>query len=424
MGLFALAALGLGSVTQGIGPGAVKPARLAAGPVPDDAGARTLSSELTATLMAPVQMVKKVAVSRGDTLMSLLTSAGADSNESQLAINALVTKVDPRKLQPGQEITVTFERGEQPDSYRLTSLNMAPSVERQVSVNRADSGFAAQEVIRTFDRAPARAGGVIRDSLYNAAMDAGIPSTVLAEMIRIFSYYVDFQRDVQPGDRFDVFFERFLDDAGKAVKTGRIHSASMTLRGQELRYYLYKPSDEGDADYFTASGQSIRKALLRTPIDGARLTSSFGMRNHPIMGYSIVHKGVDFGAPTGTPIQAAGDGVVEAAGPFKGYGNYVRLHNNGTYSTAYAHMSRIVVKVGQRVRQGQVIGYVGQTGLATGPHLHYEVMVNNKQVNPQSVRLPTGRKLDGAEFARYQKSLLQINQEIAATPQSNLLAGN
>ena len=189
----------------------------------------------------------------------------------------------------------------------------------------------------------------------------------------------------------------------------------MTLRGQEIRYFRYKPRGE-DEDYFTQPGQSVRKALLRTPIDGARLTSGFGSRHHPVLGYTRMHRGVDFGAASGTPIQAAGDGVVELAGWNTGYGNYVRIRHNSTYSTAYAHMSRMAVKTGARVRQGQVIGYVGATGLATGPHLHYETLVNGAQVNPMSIRMPSGRKLEGAEYAAFLRSIDALQQEMAATP--------
>ncbi|MFN4166061.1 MAG: M23 family metallopeptidase, partial [Ferrovibrio sp.] len=223
------------------------------------------------------------------------------------------------------------------------------------------------------------------------------------------------------GDRFELFFDRHYDDQGKTVKTGRIVGASMTLSGRELRYYLYQPSDGGEADYFTPTGSSVRKALLRTPIDGARLTSGFGMRRHPILGFSLMHKGVDFGAATGTPIQAAGDGVVELAGWNGAYGQYVRIKHGNGYATAYAHMSRIGVKNGQRVRQGQIIGAVGTTGRSTGPHLHYEVMVNGKQVNPAGVRFPSGRKLEGREYERFRKHVEGLDQEIRGTPVLALL---
>ena len=362
----------------------------------------------------PAHLTKTLAVGRGDTLMKLLVNAGVESSESAMAIEALGAKFDPRKLQLGQEITLKLERTDE-DGFRLASLDLSDRVERTLSVTRSDAGFIAQEALRTFDKTHVRAGGIIDSSLYQSALDAGIPMPVLSEMIRLFSYDVDFQREVQPGDTFEVYYENYLDAAGKLAKTGLIRSAAMTLRGQEIRYFRYKPRGE-DEDYFTQPGQSVRKALLRTPIDGARLTSGFGSRHHPVLGYTRMHRGVDFGAASGTPIQAAGDGVVELAGWNTGYGNYVRIRHNSTYSTAYAHMSRMAVKTGARVRQGQVIGYVGATGLATGPHLHYETLVNGAQVNPMSIRMPSGRKLEGAEYAAFLRSIDALQQEMAATP--------
>lgn len=370
--------------------------------------------------LLPSRVLKRVAVAPGDTLMALLTEAGAEPGESQAAISALGAKFNPRRLKVGQEITLTFERNDA-DSYRLFELSLSPSVEREVSVVRGEAGFRASETIREFNVDHARVAGEIDDSLYNAGIDAGLSNSLLGEFIRIFSYDVDFQREVQTGDRFEVFFERHYDDAGKTVKTGRIAAASMTLSGRELRYYFYQPNDGGEADYFTPAGSSVRKALLRTPIDGARLTSGFGMRRHPILGYSLMHKGVDFGAQTGTPIQAAGDGVIETAGWNGAYGQYVRIRHGNGYATAYAHLSRIGVKAGQRIRQGQIIGAVGSTGRSTGPHLHYEVMLNGRQVNPAGVRFPAGRKLEGREFERFRRHIESLDGEIRAAPVLALL---
>ena len=366
-------------------------------------------------------LVKTVAVGRGDTLMKVLTSAGAQIEESQDAIAALTRYFNPRRLKLGQEITLTFERDD--GAYRLAEVNLAGDPERQVAATRTETGFIGAETLRVLERGFARNAGVIDDSLYAAGLEAGLPSAVLAEMIRVFSYDVDFQREIQTGDRFEVFFERYYDDLGKPAKDGRILYAALNLRGQELRYYYYEPSD-GGPDYFNSRGQAAKKGLLRTPMDGAKLTSRFGMRNHPILGYSKMHKGVDFGAAKGTPIQAAGDGSVEMAGANGAYGNYVRLRHSSGYATAYAHMSRIAVKPGQRVRQGQVIGYVGSTGRSTGPHLHYEVLANNRQINPLSVRMPTGRTLAGRELQRFQQRIDELETRVAATPMRSQLASD
>ncbi|MCW5752944.1 MAG: M23 family metallopeptidase, partial [Alphaproteobacteria bacterium] len=225
---------------------------------------------------------------------------------------------------------------------------------------------------------------------------------------------------------FQVMFERLTDEQGRVAKEGNITFASMTLSGQVLRYFRYQPSDDREADYFTEKGQSVRKALLRTPIDGARLTSGFGMRRHPILGYTAQHKGVDFAAAVGTPIMAAGDGTVEMAGWNGAYGKYVRIRHNSNYSTAYAHLSRFAsdLRQGQRIRQGQTIGYVGTTGRSTGPHLHYEVLINNSHVNPLSVRLPTGRNLEGKELLRFRSQIEETLAALNELPLTTRLAQN
>lgn len=368
----------------------------------------------------PSTVIRPIAVSRGDTLTRVLQRGGVPDDQAYQAATALADVFNPRRLQLGQEITLTFNRTE--SGLSLSQVQLADGVERTVGVTRQADGFSAYETTIQLDRAAARVTAKITDSLYQAALDAGLPMPALSEMIKLFSYDVDFQREVQPGDSFDVLYESYADDTGKVAKTGRLLSASMTLSGRELRYYLYQPQGEAEADYFNQKGQSVRKALLRTPIDGARLSSGFGARRHPILGYSIMHKGVDFAAPTGTPIQAAGSGTVEKAGWNGGYGNYVRIRHSNGFSTAYAHMSRIAAKPGTAVRQGQVIGYVGTTGMSTGAHLHYEVLVNNQQVNPLSLRLPTGRNLEGREMKRFEAEMARIDQEADKTPVRNWLA--
>jgi murein DD-endopeptidase MepM/ murein hydrolase activator NlpD len=231
---------------------------------------------------------------------------------------------------------------------------------------------------------------------------------MVSELIKPFSYDVDFQRDIQPGDRFEVLYERMVDEQGRAIRNGDVLAATLVVGGRSLTLYRF------DDDWFDPNGKSVRKALLQTPIEGARLTSGFGARRHPLLGYTKMHKGVDFGAPTGTPIMAAGDGVVEKADWFSSYGKYVRIRHNGTYSTAYAHMSRINVRAGQKVKQGQVIGAVGTTGRSTGPHLHYEVLVNNKQVNPKSIKLPVGRTLAAAELKKFRQTVAQVEKQVAS----------
>lgn len=368
------------------------------------------------------QVSRTLAVGRGDTLMKLLVNAGVDRGESQEVVSALRRLYDPRKLSIGQELTFTFARDE--GALKLTEIAFAPSVERSVAVRRTAEGeFKAEQTVVQLTPAMARATGKIDDSLFLAARRHGMPMPVLNELIKLFSYDVDFQREIQPGDSFEVVFDRMLDAGGRAAKDGDILYASMTLSGQTLRYWRYSPSDSKEPEYFNDKGQSVRKALLRTPIDGARLTSSFGMRRHPILGFTAMHKGVDFGAATGTPIQAAGDGVVELAGWNGAYGKYVRIRHNGTFSTAYGHMSTFGrdVAAGRRVRQGEVIGYVGTTGRSTGPHLHYEVLRDGKQINPMSVRFPTGRVLEGRELQRFRDAIRELE---ARGARATLVAAN
>jgi murein DD-endopeptidase MepM/ murein hydrolase activator NlpD len=242
-------------------------------------------------------------------------------------------------------------------------------------------------------------------------------------MIRAFSYDVDFQREIHPGDTFSALYERVHDEFGNATGVGRLLYGEMVLSGVRLRLYRFTTPD-GETGFFNAVGENIRKPLLRTPIDGARLTSNFGMRFHPILGYSRMHRGVDFGAPIGTPVYAAGDGVVTRAGRASGYGNYIEIDHNQEYATAYGHLSEFArgLHEGARVRQGDVIGYVGMTGMATGPHLHYEVHDYGVQIDPLSVRMPALTQLAGSQLKAFQntrsavdRALLELRRDLVAT---------
>jgi len=335
----------------------------------------------------PATVSRSLRVGRGDTLMDMLVDAGVVRREAHEAIVALREFYDPRKLMPGQEIRVILSEGTDGGGSaggRLLGLGLQPNVEQELRVSRdQDDGFVAETVARRLLRVAINAEGRIDNNLSVAAQEAGLPMPVLVEMIRIFSFDVDFQRELQPGDRFEVLYEALFEDDGSLAKTDGVLYASLTLSGQRLDMYNFTPHS-GHSDFFDSKGQSVRKTLMRTPIDGARLSSRFGMRKHPVLGYSRLHKGTDFAAPRGTPIYAAGDGVVESAGRNGAYGKYVRIRHNSTYKTAYAHMKRIAkgMRRGKRVRQGQVIGYVGSTGRSTGPHLHYEVLRGGRQVNP------------------------------------------
>jgi len=343
-------------------------------------------------------------VGNGDTLMALMVKNGVARPEAHDAIARMSEVFKPRYLKPGQEIVLTLQpsgRSGTPDS--LVSMKLVESVERDYLVRRDGEGFVAEQVDHPLKMEIGAAEGRIEVSLFMAGEEAGVPLAVLADLIQIYSFDVDFQRDLREGDSFSVMYERFVDETGATVRTGNILRATMSLSGRERALYRFETAG-GTVDYFDDGGKSARRSLMRTPINGARLSSGFGSRKHPILGFTKMHTGTDFAAPRGTPIYAAGGGTVEYAGHHGGYGLYVRIRHNGTYKTAYAHMSGIArgVRNGTRVQQGQVIGYVGSTGRSTGPHLHYEVIRNGRFINSRTMHLPSGKQLAGEELAAFQ----------------------
>ncbi len=253
----------------------------------------------------------------------------------------------------------------------------------------------------------------IKNNLYSAAIDAGIEPNIIIEFARIFGFEVDFQRDIRKGDTFEILYERFNDDNGAVQDTGKIIYASMFVNGENINLYNFK--DREDFGFYDIKGKSIVKSLMKTPINGARLSSSFGMRKHPILGYNKMHRGTDFAAPSGTPIMASGAGKVTRARWCGGGGNCVKIKHNSTYETVYAHMKAFAkgIKEGRRVKQGQIIGYVGSTGLSTGPHLHYEVIVNGKKVNSQKLKLPSGKILKGKDREEFELARIKIDLKLA-----------
>ncbi len=361
-------------------------------------------------------IVREFTVAPGDTLMNLLIKAGAERVQAHQAVTAMEPVYSARRLMPGQEIKVAFADTGAAEPGPLLSISFSPSRERDIEISRSSEtdDFFAESVDRPVARQLAYAEGSISSSLSVAASDQKVPNLVLVDAIRAFSYDVDFQREIQKGDSFEFLYEIFVDEQGALVRSGDLLFAAMTLSGSRTELYYYERAD-GSADFFTPAGASVRRSLMRTPIDGARLSSGFGMRKHPILGYSRMHRGTDFAASRGTPIYAAGNGVVDFAGRKGGYGKYVRIRHGSTYKTAYAHMKGFAkgIKKGARVKQGEVIGYVGTTGRSTGPHLHYEVIVNGKQVNPLKVTLPRGDKLKESEMADFAERRSEIERQLA-----------
>lgn len=374
-------------------------------------------------------MMETVQVESGDTLMDLLMTAGIGRAEAHNAINALGDVFSPKDLMPGQQITLGLNLHESinQDSVEveLASIALQPSVERDVMVERRDDGeFQAKAVERPLTTQMALASARINSSLYQAGQDAAVPLSVLSEVIKAFAYDVDFEREIHPGDSFEIVYERLEDDQGRLARTGNIRYAALTQGDQTLEIYWFEPK-EGSGEFYNAKGESVRKDLLRTPLDVVRVTSGYGMRKHPILGYSKMHKGVDFAAATGTPILASGSGVVEFAGKKGGYGNFIKIRHGGQYQTAYAHLSRFAkgISKGDKVKQGQVIGYVGSTGNSTGPHLHYEVIVAGKNMNPMKLKF-AGRKLDGKELRKFEAVKADIKKLRQQLVEETLVARN
>lgn len=355
-----------------------------------------------------------IKIGTGETVAGVLQNVGISGPDAFGIVKAMSEHFDPREVKAGQTLSVRLEPGEA--GLEFESLNMKIDPVKEVVVSKkAASGFEAELVEKQVYLQVNAVNASIDSSLYGSAAHAGIPASVVSEMIRIYSYQVDFQRDIQQGDKFEILYETYKTADGDFARYGDVLYANLAVNGKKLPVYRYEGPD-GRADYYGEDGSSIKKTLMRTPVDGARMSSGFGMRRHPISGFSKMHKGVDFAVALGTPIYAAGDGTVEIAGRKGAYGNYVRLKHNNTMKTAYAHMHKIAkgIKPGLKVKQGQVIGYVGSTGRSTGPHLHYEVIVNNKQVNPNSVNLPMGQQLAGRDLKRFRDHVSSVKQQYAA----------
>ncbi len=355
-----------------------------------------------------------ITITRGETFVDALKRVGVDSQDRNLSAYAFGEHYNLRRLKPGQEFNLVLGWPNQTLSQlvsvgkpnaRLLSLEFRDGYEQKITVTRDTSGeFVGHAEPIPLTKELHAVQGRIEGSLYLSAKKLGTPDDIIAGLADAFAYDVDFQREIFGGDEFEMIFEAQYDDLGKMVSGGEIVFARLNWRGQsrEKGYYRFDDRD-GRPDFYDAAGQSAKRLLMKTPIDGARLSSRFGTRRHPILGYARAHKGVDFAAPRGTPIKAAGDGVIERADRYGSFGNYVRIRHANGYKTAYAHLKgfRKGIRKGKRVRQGDIIGYVGTTGRSTGPHLHYEVHLNGKAVNPQKLKIATGKQLKGAELDRF-----------------------
>ena len=345
----------------------------------------------------------------GDSLASILNNFSVNDKDIQ-KISVLYKKSKIKNFNQNQKINLTLENDK--NFRKLLSITIPVSKSRKLEifkdVNR--DAFTKREIVTNLKKKIVLKEGVIKSSLYRSATKENISPNIIIEFARLYGFQIDFQRDIRKNDSFQIVYETFVDENGKIYENGNILYANLILRGQYNQlYYFGKKNFNG---HYDENGKSVKKALMKTPINGARLSSSFGMRKHPILGYNKMHRGTDFAAPEGTPIMASGDGVIIKAGWCGGGGNCVKIKHNKTYQTVYAHMKNFsnLSIPGNRVKQGQVIGYVGSTGLSTGPHLHYEVIENGKKINSQLLKLPPGKSLEGIN--RKQFEIVRIKTDV------------
>ncbi len=330
-------------------------------------------------------------------------------------INEISTKLKRKKLSniySGRELSMVLKKLDN-ETITVVNLNFPITNTSSVEVRKLQDTFTVKENILKLYKKEIVVKNSITNNLYNSAMTVNVEPNIIVEFARIFGFEVDFQRDIRKGDWFEIYYEKFIDDNNKVRDTGKIIYASMYVNGEEINLYNFEYKN--DEEYYDIKGKSITKSLMKTPINGARLSSSFGMRKHPILGYNKMHRGTDFAAPSGTPIMASGSGTVTRARWCGGGGNCVKIKHNSSYETIYAHMKSFAkgIKEGRKVKQGQIIGYVGSTGLSTGPHLHYEVIVNGKKVNSQKLKLPSGKVLKGDARKEFELKRIKIDLKLS-----------
>ncbi len=361
-----------------------------------------------------------VTVSSGHALLNILIDHGVSHDEAFEIVDSLNKKFNPKDLRVGDTLLLELEKDKtraNSTAAQLTNMEIKVSPTEMVRVQRDAGGeYSSQTIEKKVHTELARSAGIINkqyDGFYKVAKKDKTPDEVINALIKAYSYDVDFQRDIHAGDKIEILYEKKITEDNQTVGSGKVLYATLSTKGKDIPIYFY--NDGNSEGFFKENGESIVKKLLRTPVDGARISSGFGMRHHPILGYSKMHKGIDFAAPTGTPIYAAGDGVIAFAGNKGGYGNFVIVHHNDTYATGYGHASRIAagITVGKKVKQGDIIAYVGSTGNSTGPHLHYEIVQSGMQVNPSSVKFAGLDKLSGKKLASFKAFKNSIATKLA-----------
>ncbi len=369
-----------------------------------------LGDYLISKINSPYKEIKYL-IQNNDSIEKILRKFKINTNDIKIISNNL-KKRKLTNIYAGRELSLVLKKLED-KSNTVVSLVYPINNTLNIEIRKNQNGFIVKENILKLYKKEVVIKSEIKNNLYSAAIDSGIEPNIIVEFARIFGFEVDFQRDIRKGDWFEILYERFEDDNNIVQDTGKIIYASMFVNGAEINLYNFK--DDNDIGYYDIKGKSIVKSLMKTPINGARLSSRFGMRKHPILGYNKMHRGTDFAAPSGTPIMASGAGKITRARWCGGGGNCVKIRHNSTYETIYAHMKGFArgIKEGKKVKQGQIIGYVGSTGMSTGPHLHYEVVVNGKKVNSQKLKLPSGKILKGKTREDFELARIKIDLKLS-----------
>ena len=364
--------------------------------------------KITSNLKSRYKSVNYI-VKSGDTYESIIKNIKIDNNEQKIFLDNIKKNQSLKILKTGQKIFFKIDRLK---GSILIEFKIETNKKNEMLFSRIENTntFKSKLIEKNFTKKVVYKETIITSSLYSSAEKLDIKPNIILEFARLYGFQVDFQRDVWKNDNFQIIYEEFIDSSGKIIDTGDIIFANLKLQNNDLQLYRYEYK-KNKVDYFDENGKSVRKTLMKTPINGARLSSSFGKRKHPILGYNKMHLGTDFAAPKGTPIMASGDGVITRAQWCGGGGNCVKIKHNSMYQTVYAHLSKFGngIKKGVRVKQGQIIGYVGSTGLSTGPHLHYEVIRNGKKINSQKLKLPSGIILKGQERKNFEVSKIKID---------------
>jgi len=358
-------------------------------------------------------LVQKYYLQEGETFTGALKQADLQDDEINDVVNIISKKIDLRKLNVGTLIE-TYTKSVD-DKKIINEIIIYPDIEKKIYVKKVNNKFVTGEDKKKLFSKLKLYEVEIHNSIYESLKKIDTPDEIIMEFVQLYSFDIDFQRDIRKGNMIKIFFEIYTDSQNNYIKSGNINFSEIILDDES--YELYRFQSEGDefVEYFNSDGKSATKALMKTPINGARLSSGFGMRKHPILGYNKKHQGVDFAAPTGTPIMAAGTGHIEFVGNNGGAGKYIRIKHLNGYKTSYSHLSKYAsgIQKNVKVRQGQVIGYVGNTGLSTGPHLHYEVIFNGKRINPMKMKLPSGKQLKDKNLEIFLAEKERINAEVS-----------